>query len=188
MSRLISYIFLIFLFGGLLSSSCKKDFDKVSISLEDTIIPDISMDSALIKFTDSAKLKIQVTAPVIDYYSSIEKPYTEFPKGLEVLFYDRYQKVNSSIRANYAINYEKKELWKAKGDVVAVNDKGDKLNTEEMFWNQKDEMIYSDKFSKITTEDGTYYGKEGFEADQNLEHWVLKGSSGLVNVETDEEL
>ena len=66
----------------------------------------------------------------------------------------------SYIQANYAIYYKKKQLWEARNQVLAENPgEGKKLETEQMFWDQKAERIYSDKFSKITNPDGVFMGK-----------------------------
>ena len=73
------------------------------------------------------------------------------------------------------------------GNVVAQRlDNGDALHTEELFWDEESQLIYSDAFTRIQNEDGTFYGKRGFESHQDLSNWQLKGTSGTVNVQDEE--
>jgi LPS export ABC transporter protein LptC len=105
---------------------------------------------------------------------------------MRVVFYDSLERPSSEIKANYAIYYEKKQLWEARNQVVAENlVNHDKLETEQMFWDQKEEKIYSEKFTRLTNSDGISYGEGGFESRQDMSKWRLKGSSGTLNVNND---
>jgi LPS export ABC transporter protein LptC len=93
-----------------------------------------------------------------------------------VQFYNDSNLVESTIRSKYARYDEKKQLWKAQNDVVAVNiKKGEQLNTEELFWDEKTQEIYSDKFTRVSSASGVFYGEEGFEAQQDFSKYRLKG-------------
>ena len=117
----------------------------------------------------------------------MERPYDEFPDGLEVFFYDDSSRIESEIRADYTIYYAQEQLWHATGNVIAKQfSNGDQLNTEELFWDEESELIYSNTFTRIQNQDGTFYGKNGFESHQSLDNWQLKGSSGTVNVRDEE--
>ena len=63
---------------------------------------------------------------------------------------------------------------------------GDALNTEELFWDEEKQLIYSNVYTRVQNEDNILYGKDGFEAQQNLDNWFLKGTSGEIMV-SDEE-
>ena len=41
------------------------------------------------------------------------------------------------LTANYAIYYENRKLWEAKGNVVVVKSDGKNLYTQQLFWNQQ---------------------------------------------------
>ena len=72
-------------------------------------------------------------------------------------------------------------------DVVAqcksskLSDKGEKLNTEHLFWDEKKEMIYSDVFVKITTKDEIIMG-EGLESNQDFSRYKFKKIKGTISV------
>lgn len=97
--------------------------------------------------------------------------------------YGSYPDTAYSMKADYAVNYESKQLWEAKYDVVSINRDGEQLNTELLFWDEKNEKIYSDKFSRITTKDGVFFGENGFEARQDFTKWKLINiNNSTVNV------
>jgi LPS export ABC transporter protein LptC len=102
----------------------------------------------------------------------MEEPYTEFPKGLQVYFYDSLQNEIASLRSNYAINKETENIWIAENDVQVVNTKGDTLNTEYLIWDQKKKKIYSEEYVRMTTKDGIIHGKS-FEANEDLTDWKI---------------
>jgi hypothetical protein len=64
---------------------------------------------------------------------------------VENSFYDVQGQVESQLTAGYGVSYEKSDEMMVKNNVEAISVKGDKLNTEELTWNQKTQKISSDK-------------------------------------------
>ena len=122
-------------------------------------------------------------APEIQRFAKSENPYIDFPKGMNVYFYDDSLKVSSTIKANDVVYYENEKLWEAKNDVEARNlSNGNQINTEHMFWDEKKKEIYSNTHSRIINVDGTFYGENGFRAKQDLSWYRLFDSKGTVIV------
>ncbi len=132
--------------------------------------------------TDSGKIKIKAYAPEFSYYKNDDNPYSEFNKGIKVESFTNYPIIESSISADYAIYKENVKLWEARNNVIVTNSKGDTLNTELLYFDQVKEIIYTNKFCRVRTEDGILFGKNGFEADQYFTRWKLKNTKGTVNV------
>jgi LPS export ABC transporter protein LptC len=167
----------------IIAVSCENDIATIKALNEDPNIPMQTGSNVVITYTDSGLIKIKLMAPELRRFSRENDPYYEFPKGLKVLFYQADGNVESQITADYALFFEKQELWEAKNNVVAKNERtNEQLFTEHIFWNQKEEKIYSDQFTKIVKADGTFCGEKGFEARQDLTKWKLYGSKGTVNV------
>ena len=172
---------------GLLLAGCENDIERVSMLTDEAAVPKIRGTNVKVIYSDSARVKVQILAPSFQQFSDAEEPYMEFPDGLEVYFYDDSMKIESEIKADYTIYYSETRLWHATGNVVALRlDNGDALHTEELFWDEAGERIYSDAFTRVQNKDGTFYGKRGFESDQALNNWQLKGTSGTVNVPDEE--
>lgn len=166
-------------------SSCERNnIEKINQITAEIDAPDIAVTNTEIIFSKNGRIEVKLISNQINRYLDEEEPYTEFPEGLYVEFYDSTNTVTSYIKANYCIYDEKEELWTAENDVVSVSEEGDTLNTEFLIWDQKKEKIYSDQYVRITNEDGIIHGK-GFEANQDLSDWVIKNSSGTINVENE---
>jgi LPS export ABC transporter protein LptC len=179
---------LLFLSALLISWGCENDIERVTMLTDDTAVAKVRGSNIEVIYSDSAKVQVQMLAPAYQQFPDAERPYMEFPEGLEVFFYDDSLRIESEIQANYAIYYSEEGLWHATGNVIARRlDSGDALQTEELFWDENEELIWSESYTRIQNEDGIFYGKNGFESDQNLDNWQLKGTSGTVEVQEDEE-
>ena len=178
-------------FGILVLQGCKNDIETINALTQDLHLPDQSGKNVEFQLTDSGRLMLIFKAPAAERYlnpNDEKGPYKIFRKGIEVEFYNKEGVVESIITAGYAEHWEEQSLWKATDSVVARNIlSGERLDTEELFWDEKNKRIYSNVFTKITNEDGVYFGEKGFESDQDLENYVLIGSSGDVIVQ-DEDL
>ncbi len=163
--------------GTLLIVSCKTDLEKIKSLSDEENSPDLTARNSEILYTEQGKLKIKVIAPTTNSYPNAEEPYTEFPDGITVFNFNDSLAVESQITANYAIYYVDKELWNARYNVVAMNKKGEILNTEQLFWDEKKKTIYSHDMVKITTEDGVTFG-EGFESDEMFNDWIILKPTG----------
>jgi LPS export ABC transporter protein LptC len=174
---------LLFITGvSLLFVSCENDIQKINSITNTAELPEIKAEDVEVLYSDSGFVQMKLTAKSIRQFTNVENPYMEFPEGIFVRFYDDSLNIESEIRANYAIYYSEKKLWEARGNVIANNLlTGEKLNTEELFWDENTRTIYSNSFSRIETQDGTFYGQDGFESNQRFSKWKLKGSRGTVN-------
>jgi len=125
----------------------------------------------------------QLNAPVLHQYNG-EKPYNEMPEGVHVQIFDSALNVTSDLTSNYAIQLTYAKRMEAKEDVVVINEKGEKLNTEHLIWDQKTQKITSDVFVKITTEGQVLMG-EGLIANQDFTDYRILKPRGIINIEND---
>lgn len=121
--------------------------------------------------------------PLMEGYSMAHDPYREFRKGIRIVMFDNdsLSSVSATLTANYAIFYEDRKLWEAKGDVVAVNKDGRRLYTSQLFWNQATHRVYSNVDSKIVSADEVYHC-EGFESDEQMKDWTYRKLKGVTYV------
>ncbi len=170
----------------LLHVSCENDIEIIQSFAGDTLLPRQSMINAEIDYTDSARLQMRISAPEIHYYDNAGEKYTEFPYGMLALFFDRNENVESQLSSRYAIYYMDKDLWEAKDSVVVINSEGEILNTEQLFWDERNELIYSHSFVKVTRPDEVITGV-GFEADQTFTTWKIKRIQGTIYLRDEEQ-
>ncbi|HHU98237.1 MAG TPA: LPS export ABC transporter periplasmic protein LptC [Bacteroidales bacterium] len=172
--------------GTALFSSC----DKKEITVKDLMIkglPTLSARNVETMYSDSGKVTMVVQTPLIQQYSSEENPYTLFPKGLTVLFYDRTDKPQASITSNYARYTEKDDVWELRDSVVAVSNKGEVLETELLFWSQPRDRIWSDRFVRFTHNDQIVMGT-GFNSDSRFSNWTIKNVTGTIYIRDEQEV
>jgi LPS export ABC transporter protein LptC len=177
-----SGILMALVFGSLVA--CKNDIETIKALTNEIDLPDFTGYDIDLTYTDSGILKGRIIAPEVNQYLRKEEPYYEFPKGMKTIIYDLSGREKAYIQANYAIYYNNKQLWEARNQVLAENpSEGKKLETEQMFWDQNEKKIYSDKFTRMTNPDGVFTGDNGFESDESLTDWGLRGMSGWVNID-----
>lgn len=164
--------------------SCENDIEKVTLVTDKKILPVETSTKLTILYSDSAKIKVKITTPSLQRFNTKE-PYTEMPQGVHVEFYDNEMKVKSTLDAKYALRKDVENVMEAKNDVVVVNEKNEKLNTEHLIWDEKTSKIYSKEFVKITTPDKIIYGN-GFEANQDFTSYKIFNIKGVITINKNE--
>jgi LPS export ABC transporter protein LptC len=130
-------------------------------------------------YTEKDRVKVKMVAAELHEFLNGDR---EFPKGIYLEFYDEFGKMESTLRANHAFFTKKENLWRGRGKVEVKNiAKNEQLNTEELFWKQSEERIYTDKFVTIRQEGDVIYG-EGLEAKQDMSDYVIKHPKGDFEV------
>lgn len=176
-----------FLLVALLTAACENDIERINLLDTSTDYPNLVGEDIEVIYSDSGRVKIQMFATSMKQYNNAEKPYSEFPEGIKVYIFDTELEIESVIQANYAIYYNDEKLWHAKGNVIAENfQTGERLDSEELFWDEEKEEIYSNTYTRIVNDDGTFYGQNGFKSNQSLTDYTLIGSRGVVNIKDDE--
>ena len=168
----------------LLFSCADKDAGRASAS-EETIMTEYSEDLSVV-MSQNGRRSYHFVTPLLEGYSLAREPYREFRKGVKITTYqnDSLTTVDAVLTANYAIYYENRELWEAKGNVVVEKSDGKTLYTQQLFWNARTKKIYSNVDSKIVQNNGrdVFIG-EGFESDEEFKDWRFRRMKGRMEVE-----
>lgn len=167
--------------SGYLLGSCTANIEQINALNDKHDTATIIAKNSEVIYTEYGRIKLKILAPESKVYQNTQEPYNEFPKGITVYTFNDSMVIESELTAKYAINYDYKGLWEASNNVVAKNSKGETLNTEHLFWDQKKKTIYSDDMVKITTTDGVQYG-EGFLSDESFNNWEIKKPIGYYNL------
>jgi LPS export ABC transporter protein LptC len=162
--------------------ACKNDVQKI-ISIEQASnLPAQRITDAEILYSDSGFIKAKVNAPIMEYYRT-DNPYTEFKKGVKVVFYDKDMKPETQMSANYAIKKEKENLVDARNNVIVTNINGDQLNTEHLIWEENKDKIRSDAFVKITRKTkGDVIIGNGLESNQSFTKYHILKVKGVFSL------
>ncbi len=132
-------------------------------------------------YSQQAKMKAKLTAPLLMKYNQVDTPYWEFPRSLHVEFFDDSLKVENQVNARYGKYIETRRLVFLKDSVVMFNLKGDTLFCRELWWDQQKQIFYTDKAVRIHQPDKIVYGT-GLEAAQNFGWFKTKEAHGFFRV------
>lgn len=132
--------------------------------------------------SDSGITRYKIITEEWTIFDKKDPPYWAFEKGVYLEKFDSLFRIDASIKADTAYYYEKKKLWELRSNVSIRNLNGDKFDTELLFWDEKKEEIYSDKFIRIEQEDKTITGY-GFESNQELTEYQIRNTTGIFTIE-----
>ena len=164
--------------------SCENDLAEVSKFIDDDEVAIEVGETVKMLYSDSGRVEMMIEAPLLHRHLDKRTPKREFPKGLEVFFLDKEQKVQSWLIGKYAIEDENKRIITVQDSVVLFNHNAEKLETDELIWDQGTNMISTKRFVRITTKDEQITGY-GFEADREFKHWKIIAPQGSVKVNPD---
>lgn len=166
-------------------AGCHNDLKEVQLV---TTRANISIEKGKdvnIQYSDHGNTKIRAIAKTLTRFNT-ERPYLEFPDGIKVIFYTNDRQVSTTMTAEYASAVENSNIMTARKNVEVINAKGEKLNTEEIIWDEQKKIIYSNAFVKITTADEIIFGN-GMEANEDFSDYVIKKVIGKVKVKTEKQ-
>jgi LPS export ABC transporter protein LptC len=142
----------------ILLSSCDSNFKEVQKSTFAEFSPSGEADSINLKYTDSGKVKSILISPKMLDYATVNFPFTEFPKGINVTLFDNKGK-KTFITSKYAVTYKNTDLIDLQGNVKITNEDGQLFETEQLFFDQKNEWFYTEQKYKFTDPKGVSFGE-----------------------------
>ena len=163
--------------------SCKGESSEKLIAVEcSDSLPVMSTFDVNTIISDSGRISYKIIADEWRIYDKRKPPFWAFEKGVYLEKYDKEMNIEATVKCDTAYYYSEQELWKLIGNVNIKNVKDEKFYTPLMYWDQKEEKIYSDSYIKIEQADQVTEGV-GFEANQNLTLWQINNTKGIFAVE-----
>jgi LPS export ABC transporter protein LptC len=161
--------------------ACESNFKEVQKSTFAEFTPSGEADSINIKYTDSGRIKsILISDKMLDY-ATVEFPFTEFPKGVNVTLYDENGK-RTFVTSKYAVTFKNTDLIDLQGSVKITNETGQLFETEQLYFDQKNEWFYTEKRYKFTDPKGISFG-EGVDFSKDFK--IINSQSVSGEVEND---
>lgn len=171
----------------LLFSSCggkKKELGE-AITERDSL-PSMATLGVVTYISDSGVTRYRMEAEEWLMYDRKRPSYWAFEKGVYLEQFDSLFNVDASIKADTAYFYDKQKLWKLMGNVDIKNRKGERFNTELLYWNQATEKVYSDRFIRIEQPDRIITGY-GFDSNQQMTIYQIRNMGGIFYVDEEEQ-
>ena len=155
--------------------SCKDEIPKTDLSFAGDFPSQKIENMTVVQYTKGIPA-YTVEAPLMERYTEVEVPYDVFPYGIVMKGYTPEGLLETKIKARYAKHIIKpnEEIWEANGNVVINNYiKGEKVETDTLFWNRLTKRIYTHCWVKLTTPDLFMQGY-GMESDEMARNAIIQ--------------
>jgi len=149
---------LIFLVAGISISGCESNFKDVQKINYSEFTPSGEAEDFNLKYTDSGRIKSILVSPKMLDYATVEFPFTEFPKGIDVTIFDIKGK-KTFIRADYAVTFKGTDVIDLQGNVRITNEVGQIMETEQLYFDQKNEWFFTERKFIFTDPKGVSRGE-----------------------------
>jgi len=182
-SKIIVFL-AVFIFLG-----CSNDINEVNAITDSEYLKKEEAIDVVILYSDSAQVKVRITADKMIRYLDKTDPRDEFPEGIFVEFLSESGRPTSWLEADRATRYEKKGEVVAQGNAKFYNQKEEMLTSTELIWKEGDGKLTTNKFVRITQpmKRDTSYGY-GFEANEEFTQFeIKKKTSSIFNIESFKE-
>ncbi len=154
---------------------------------DDDVSTEIAREVEML-YSDSARVRVRITAPELLSRVNRESPRQEFLKGIKVEFLDDNLSVNSVLTAKTAVREEYKKRIIARDSVVLFSKNKERLETNELYWDEEKELLSTEKFVKVTKPGEVIFGY-GLDANQDFSHWTIRVPTGRIKAgELEKEL
>jgi len=137
---------------------CESNFKEIQKSNFSEFVPSGEAEGINLKYTDSGRITAILVSPKMKEFATVDFPFTEFPKGVDVTLYDKNKK-RTIILADYATSYKLTNVIDLKGHVKITSQDGQILETDQLYFDQKNEWFYTEKSFKFTDPKGVSNGQ-----------------------------
>lgn len=161
--------------------SCSNDPKIVESFATTEILPSETMKQVELIYTENGILKVKIIANKIERFST-PTPVIDFSEGILVYFYNDSVTVASTLTAQEAIIDDNNQKMIARTNVELINSKNQKLNTEELIWDERSTLIYTQELVQITSEKEVIFG-EGFESTPDFSSYKITNVRGNINIQ-----
>ena len=159
----------------------KNDKPRADAVVDRSAMPVLMADTVNTLISDSGITRYRIKTPRWEIYDKAKPPYWEFPEGIYLEKFNQDLEAEAFLEADYAHYNEDEQLWELDGNVHALNLEGEHFDTQQMFWNQKTERVYSDSAITITRATSIINGI-GFESNQTMTKYTIRKPQGIFPI------
>lgn len=158
--------------------SCKNNFKEVQqIGISENEPIGIAEDLNL-KYTDSGKVQAHLISDKMLDYSNYDFAFSEFPNGITLYLYDDNDN-KTTIVSDYAKVYDQTGLIDLQGNVMLTGYDGQKLEAEQLYFDQNKEWMFTNQAVRFTDKDQVINGN-GFDSNMDFTKARVLEINGVV--------
>jgi len=162
-------------------TSCVNDIDSIRKVTFKPSDPDERMANMHVFYNDSGYARIEVFAKLAETYSKPES-VVKLKDGVRVKFFSTNGEIVSELTALYGEIRQDKGTMFVRDSVQLYNyDKQQRMETEELHWNQKDSAIYTNTAVIVRTPEALFFG-QGVKTKQDFSTYEFLRPTGTINL------
>ncbi len=173
-------IFCGLLAGGL--AGCRNDLKDVDKLSARRLPEEDHAQGVTIIYSTNGRVSSRLFAKDFIRADKARPSYTDARSGVRIEVYDSALNVQTRVTAKYARWYETQGNVLLRDSVRISNNKGERLETEELVWNESTQKFFTEKPVHIVTATQDLRGT-GMEANQDFSEYRIVKLQGTVNVE-----
>jgi len=150
--------------------SCTNDPKSVQEFVLRKELPVEQIEEAELFHTQNGNIKVKIIANTINRFEN-SQPELILSNNLSVVFYGDSSKEKSILSSENAFIDKEKNIMIASENVV-LESNDNKLETEELIWDQHTDKIYTNCKVKITTSNEVIFG-EGFTSNPDFTEYTI---------------
>ena len=182
MNKRYNFIFKLIVFLFIVPfTSCVNDLDTIRKITYKSTDPDDRTRDLVILYNDSGYAKIQVFAKIAETYTKPTQ-VTKLKDGLRVNFFSEDGEIVSILTALYGEIHQNDGTMLVRDSVVLYNvEKKQRLETEELHWNQKDSSIFTNKAVVVKKHNLILFG-QGIKTKQDFTEYEFLQPRGSMDL------
>lgn len=164
-------------------AACKNDLDKVAAVELPAAVPDRVTHDAEYLYSDSGIVRNRLRAGrIVEWTAGRQR--TELSEGVELLFFDAQGAPGSTLTARRGVILPGQKRMEVYEQVVFVNARGDRLETEQLNWEQDSARVYTDKAVRVQRGADVIHGM-GLVAAEDFSRYTIRKVTGEIHLEDD---
>lgn len=156
--------------------SCKEEVkNRIDLVYDPEKIPSLNTDSVTMLISDSGLIRYKMIAKTWESFDRAKDPYQRFPDGFYGEQFDTTFNVITTVKSDTAWYFTGRKVWKLKGHVLIRNKEETSFSSDELFWDERRHVIYSEKYVEVKRPDKmTIKGTGGFESNEQMTEYKFK--------------
>ncbi len=183
MRKLLLFPAVLVLAGIIVACEDEKHTYVANVSDPETT-PTMVTEDVTTLISDSGYTRYKIVSPVWNIYDDAKEPHWTFPEGLALENYDLAMKVAANMNCDSATYFSNKRIWRLDGNVVMVNVQRDSFLTQQLFWDQTANKLYSDSFIHIVKARHIIEGY-GFVSNQEMTQYSVNRPTAIIPIDGD---
>lgn len=175
--------FLVLPLLALVPIGCGNDLDKVAAVELPASVPDRVTEKAEYFYSDSGVVRNRLRAGRIAEWTADPKR-TELSEGVELLFFDAQGKPGSTLSARRGLILPGQKRMEVMEQVVFINAKGERLETEQLTWEQDSARVHTDKAVRVQRGEDVIHG-QGLDAAEDFSRYTIRRVTGVLQLGSD---